>query len=139
MSKSSKSKIKVPKRVAGVKIPKVVRKGPVVDFVNSSAGRLLIAEALTAAIAAFAVKRVDPATGQRLQADMQDGEVALKRNTAKLAHAFGEAVRAFREALADSGSESAADGDAEDLPDEAPEAGKKKSRGSSRQPAMPGL
>ena len=25
-------KVKVPKRVAGVKIPKVVRKGPVIDF-----------------------------------------------------------------------------------------------------------
>ena len=56
----AKSKIKVPKRVAGVKIPKSVRKGPVMDFVNSSTGRLLIAEALTAALAVFAYKTCRP-------------------------------------------------------------------------------
>jgi hypothetical protein len=57
----AKSRIKVPKRVAGVKIPRAVRKGPVMDFVNSSE--------------------------------------ALKRNTARLSFAFGEAITAFRTAL----------------------------------------
>ena len=96
---SSKSKIKVPKRVAGVKIPKTVRKGPVMDFVNSSAGRLLIAEALAAALAVFAYKNVDSETGRRIKAGTLDAEAALKRNTARLSFAFGEAVRAFRESL----------------------------------------
>ena len=32
-------KLKVPKRVAGVKIPKAVRKGPVGTFLNSTSGR----------------------------------------------------------------------------------------------------
>ena len=50
----AKSRIKVPKRLAGVKIPKAVRKGPVMDFVNSKSGRILIAQALTAAIGVLA-------------------------------------------------------------------------------------
>jgi|SRR5688572_7473684 hypothetical protein len=101
MAKSSgKSKIKVPKRVAGMKIPKTVRKGPVMDFVNSSAGRLLIAEGLAAALAVLAYKNVDSETGQRIKAGTKDAEAALRRNTARLSYAFSEAVRVFRESLA---------------------------------------
>ncbi|HEU5135189.1 MAG TPA: hypothetical protein VFU13_08615 [Steroidobacteraceae bacterium] len=40
--------------MVGVKIPKSVRKGPIMDFVNSTTGRVLIAQALTAAIGVFA-------------------------------------------------------------------------------------
>ena len=95
----AKPKIKVPKRVAGVKIPKTVRKGPVMEFVNSTAGRLLIAEGLAAALAVFAYKNADSETGRRIKAGAQDAEAVLKRNTARLTFAFGEAVRAFRESL----------------------------------------
>jgi hypothetical protein len=98
MAKSSK--IKVPKRVAGVKIPKSVRKGPALQFVNSPAGKLLVAEALTAALAMFAYKQVQGENGAKLKQSAHDAEDALKRNTARLTHAFGEGVRAFREALA---------------------------------------
>jgi hypothetical protein len=94
----SRSKIKVPKRVAGVKIPKAVRKGPVLQFVNSPAGKLLVAEALTAALAVFAYKQAEDG-GERIKLSTRDAEQALKRNTARLTHAFGEGVRAFREAL----------------------------------------
>jgi hypothetical protein len=97
---SKASKIKVPKRVAGLKIPKTVRKGPIIDFVNSSAGRLLIAEALAAALAVFAYRNADSDTGRRLKAGTRDAEAAIKRNTARLSFAFAEAVRVFREALA---------------------------------------
>jgi hypothetical protein len=120
MAKSSK--IKVPKRVAGVKIPKSVRKGPALQFVNSPAGKLLVAEALTAALAMFAYKQTQGQTmgenGEKLKHTAHDAEDALKRNTARLTHAFGEAVRAFREALASyeppslEGEESEASGDA---------------------------
>jgi len=95
-----KSKIKLPKRVAGVKIPKAVRKGPVLQFVNSSAGRMLVAEALTAAVGLFAYKEAKGPNGEALERTATDAEEALKRNTARLTHAFGEGVRAFREALA---------------------------------------
>lgn len=98
-----KSRIKVPKRVAGVKIPKAVRKGPVMDFVNSKAGRVLIAQALTAAVGVLAYKTASPETRERVRGKVKNGadgtNEALKRNTARLSFAFGEAVTAFRTAL----------------------------------------
>jgi hypothetical protein len=101
------SKIKVPKRVAGVKIPKAMRKGPVMEFVNSSAGRLLIAEALTVAIGAFAYKHTDSETLKRAGRKVKDGAAetreAVARKTARLSLAFSEAVTAFRTALAEPG------------------------------------
>jgi hypothetical protein len=103
----SKSKIKVPKRVAGVKIPKAVRKGPVLQFVNSSAGKLLVAEALTAALGLFAYQQTRGDKGEKIKLTAREAEDALKRNTARLTFAFGEAVRAFRMALAAPNDESA--------------------------------
>src|SRR5687767_12063322 len=103
----SKSKIKVPKRVAGVKIPKAVRKGPVLQFVNSSAGKLLVAQALTAALGLFAYKEAQGEKGEKLKLTAREAEDALKRNTARLTVAFGEAVRAFRESLGQADDESA--------------------------------
>jgi hypothetical protein len=109
MAKSSKSRIKVPKRVVGVKIPKAVRKGPVMDFVNSKAGRMLIAEALTAAIGVFAYKHTDQQTlkrgGDKLKEGADQTREAVARNTARLSLAFGEAVTAFRTALTEPGGE----------------------------------
>jgi hypothetical protein len=102
----SKSKIKVPKRVAGVKIPKAVRKGPVLQFVNSSAGKLLVAEALTAALGLFASRQTRGDKGEKIKLTAREAEDALKRNTARLTFAFGEAVRAFRVALAEPHDES---------------------------------
>jgi hypothetical protein len=58
----AKLRIKVPKRVVGVKIPKAVRKGPVMEFVNSKSGRVLIAQALTAGNASATRSRAAPAT-----------------------------------------------------------------------------
>jgi hypothetical protein len=99
----AKSRIKVPKHVAGVKIPKAVRKGPVMDFVNSKAGRVLIAQALTAAIGVLAYKQVNTEPRARVRDKVKNGADettdALKRNTARLSFAFGEAVTAFRTAL----------------------------------------
>jgi hypothetical protein len=46
--------LKLPKRIAGVKVPKVLRRpGTIVDFLNSPVGRLVLAEALIAAAAAL--------------------------------------------------------------------------------------
>jgi hypothetical protein len=128
MAKSSK--IKVPKRVAGVKIPKSVRKGPALQFVNSPAGKLLVAEALTAALAMFAYKQTQGQTtgenGEKLKHAAHDAEDALKRNTARLTHAFGEAVRAFREALA-THEPAAFEGEQSEASDDAPPRSPKKS------------
>jgi hypothetical protein len=102
MAKSSK--IKVPKQIVGVKIPKAVRKGPIMDFVNSKTGRVLIAQALTAAIGVFAYKQASPDTRERVGGKVSQGADGareyMSRNMARLSFAFGEAVTAFRTALA---------------------------------------
>ena len=99
----AKSRIKVPKKVVGVKIPKAVRKGPILDFVNSNTGRMLIAQALTAAIGVFAYKQADPETRERLRGKVSkgagDARELMSRNTARISYACGEAVNAFRTAL----------------------------------------
>ena len=91
--------IKVPKRVAGVKIPKAVRKGPVLEFVNSSAGKLLVAEAITAALGAVAYR--ESKASAEIKGRVGDAEEALKQSASRLTHAFAQGVRAFREALAE--------------------------------------
>jgi hypothetical protein len=104
----AKAKLKLPKRIAGVKIPKAVRKGPVGQFLNSSAGQLLVAEALIAAGGAFIaheaeggekLKRIGRSASDR----SGDARQMLERGSARLSFAFGEGVRAFREALRDPG------------------------------------
>lgn len=103
-------KIKLPKRVAGVKIPKAVRKGPITHFLNSGAGQLLIAETLVAAAAAFTAVKADesgkvaetlkhPVDSMRRAGEAVAGAGAGESE--RLAHAFRTACRAFVEALRD--------------------------------------
>ena len=142
----AKSRIKLPKRVAGVKIPKAVRKGPVVDFVNSSAGRVLIAQALTAAIGVFAYKSATPETREGIRSKAKKGvdgaRETLEHNTQRLAFAFGEAVTAFRTALGDPAApgdpKTAADALSARLQHVADRVGKKKRAAiSSSEPSPP--
>jgi hypothetical protein len=105
---AKKVKIKLPKRVAGLKIPKVVRKGPIGQFLNSGAGQVLLGETLVAAAAIFTATKTDEdspvAEGlrhpvdstRRLSHALSD---AGSDQTERLAYAFKEAGRAFREAL----------------------------------------
>ena len=135
----AKSKIKVPKQIVGVKIPKSVRKGPVMDFVNSTTGRVLIAQALTAAIGVFAYRNADPETRDRLRGKVRkgadDAREIVARNTARLSFAFGEAVTAFRNAL----DQPAANESEASAPDADLEGGKKKKKQnwSSSEPVSP--
>ncbi len=71
------SRIKLPKRLAGVKIPKSVRKGAVADFLNSSAGQLLLVETLN--VAAVAAERSDGLPEVRLASAMQEALVAFRQ------------------------------------------------------------
>jgi hypothetical protein len=109
MAKHTKqAKFKLPKRIAGVKIPKVIRKGPLGHFLNSNAGQLILAETAVAMAAAFTAVKADedssvadtlrhPVDGARrlgsavLDASTDEGD--------RLTHAFREAARAFRDAL----------------------------------------
>src|SRR4051812_28109146 len=54
--------LKLPKKIAGVKVPKVLRHGTVTEFLNSPVGRFVLAEALVAAAtaAAAALKNYKP-------------------------------------------------------------------------------
>jgi hypothetical protein len=112
----SKSRVKLPKRIAGVKVPKAIRKGPIMDFVNSSAGQMLLMEALVAAGSLFAVKSINQESmgetlshpidslqraGRTLGNRADDSRASVARNSARLQFALTEAVRAFRAALAD--------------------------------------
>jgi hypothetical protein len=132
----AKSKIKVPKHVAGVKIPKAVRKGPVVDFVNSTAGRVLIAQALTAAIGVLAYKGASEETRDKIRGTAKKGventRATLERNTARLSYAFSEAVTAFRAALeehpSDAEPDATADAIAANTENAGERTGKKKKR-----------
>jgi hypothetical protein len=63
----AKKKFKVPKRIAGVKIPKSIRKGPIGTFINSPAGQVLVAEAILVAAGAVGGADPDSPTGQALR------------------------------------------------------------------------
>jgi hypothetical protein len=99
--------IKIPRKLAGVKIPKALRKGPVGQFVNSSAGQLLIAEAIAVAIAALAARRT--ATGERAGAVLAHRAAEFGAQTResmfdtshRLAAAMRNGLAAFRETLQD--------------------------------------
>jgi hypothetical protein len=112
-------KLKIPKRIAGVKIPKSIRKGAVGQFLGSSAGQVLLAEALLLAGGALAGRRMngEPA-GEALRHPVDSlkkaGRAAVTRGgstreavddaSARLSRAFSEAVRTFRAVLAEQDS-----------------------------------
>jgi len=48
----------VPKRIAGIKVPGSLRRGPVMSFLTSSRGRLLVVEAAILAGSALLARRV---------------------------------------------------------------------------------
>jgi hypothetical protein len=101
-------KVKLPKRIAGIKIPKVVRNGPLGRFLNSSAGQLVLAETLLATAAVFTAKKTDDdsTVGDSLRHPMDGARRVGRALTAtgsdqseRLAHACRAAGRAFRDAL----------------------------------------
>ena len=122
-------RVKLPKRIAGVKVPKAVRKGPVVDFLNSSGGQLLLAEVLAVIAGAYAVKKTDPDSpvGEFIRNPVKGARKARRslreaNNGAatRLSHAFSEAVQAFRNALTEDGASYEADSGLFEDPELAP-------------------
>lgn len=107
MAKNSKSNC-LPKRIAGVKVPKSVRKGPIADALASPDGQAVVAEIMTAAAAAAkrakdsSVHRdtlADMADRLRTAGDGSDKSGAADARTAAVAFAMAEAARAFENAL----------------------------------------
>jgi hypothetical protein len=136
---AKKLKIKLPKRIGGVKVPKQVRKGPIAGFLNSGAGQMLLGEALLFAAGAFAAKRTDSDSviGNFLHNPIDETRTAggraastarraASRNSARLHYAFAEAARAFQAAMSEDRSDDL------DVVSARPEEGKKKSSRENR-------
>lgn len=103
-----KSKNQLPKKIAGVKVPKAVRRGRFAELLTSRTGQALIAEALLGAGAlAAGAKAADNPRVRRAAHDAKEkvthagGDAGhdVSAAGATLAYAFGEAARAFAEAL----------------------------------------
>lgn len=105
---ANKSKSFLPKKIAGVKVPKAVRKGRFGQLLASPAGQALIAEAVMAVGAVAGAKKVadDPGARDSLSkvADkMREATSHAGKSTTEasgvLAYALGEAARSFADAL----------------------------------------
>lgn len=97
----------VPKRLAGVKLPKPLRRG-LRDLAASQNGRTVLVEALAAAAAAIAAAEAQPGSKTRQFAAKQAPKVKAAAGDlrgkalgarASSAAAFEEAARSFTEAL----------------------------------------
>jgi hypothetical protein len=109
-------KAKVPKRIAGVRIPKKIRKGPIGQFLCSRTGQAMMAEALVIAGGALAANRATQpgsatneflsSSGRKLKRASRavagkgaDAQQFMGIATERLAYAGVEAMKAFRRAL----------------------------------------
>ncbi len=130
--------IKLPKRIAGIKIPKGIRKGPVVKFLNTPPGQVVLAQALLVIGGAFAVEKTrdNDGTLHPLDALKDAGRDITHRADfagAKLTRAFAAAAHAFRDVM------EGADDDAahHEAVDSSGETARKKSRVRSEPPSTP--
>ncbi len=100
--------LKVPKRIAGVKIPKAIRKGPVGHLLTSSGGQVLIAEILLALVAVYASRRVDGnAAGDALRHPLdrlRAGRDWSRGTSERFTRALSAGVQAFRSAMQEPGA-----------------------------------
>lgn len=105
---AKKSKSFLPKRVAGVKVPKRVRKGRIGEFLASRAGKALIAEAVMAAGAVAGARKIKNSpvarstladTGRSLKHAGTEAGREVGAATSTLAYALGEAARSFADAM----------------------------------------
>ena len=86
------------KSLVGVKVPRAVRNGLVIAFLNSAAGRALMAEALVLAAGVFGSRKLRATARSRRG---QDARVTIKEARARLSYASLQAMKAFRAALAE--------------------------------------
>jgi len=104
MAKKKSKKGGLPKRIAGVKIPKAVRKAPIGEILASKAGQTLIAEAVMAVGAVAGAKKagdsrkVQRAAGKAAEG-VHDAGAGAAAASGVLAYALGEAARSFVDAL----------------------------------------
>lgn len=108
MAKKRKKKALLPKRIAGVKVPRTLRRGRAAKFLRSPLGVALISEAAVAAGAYTVGKQSEPgAKGRRVTDDVRlrlstladRGEDAGQHSAEALKGAFAAAAAAFADAL----------------------------------------
>ena len=112
MAKTVKWNGKLPKRIAGVKVPKALRRSAFSDFVMSPIGQMLVAEVIYHAGARFAGKTADAAAdaaddaprvlkkGARKAGHVAEDVTGLAvGGTAAMSRAVGAAVEAFMASL----------------------------------------
>lgn len=124
MAKSKKKKNHLPKRIAGVKVPKSVRRGRLGEVLASPAGQAVLADVAIGAGALAATKIGRNAKVRRFADQAADRASHAGRDSAHevaeagsaLTYAIGEAARSFADALNrgapddDHSGESAAEG-----------------------------
>jgi hypothetical protein len=130
--------IKLPKRIAGIKIPKGIRKGPVINFLNTPPGQVVLAQALLVIGGAFAVEKSRDNDGALHPMDaLKDASRNIGERAdfagAKLTRAFAAAAHAFRDVM-ESDDDRATD---HESMDSNLEPGRKKSRVRSEPPSTP--
>jgi hypothetical protein len=98
----------IPKKIAGVKVPKSVRKGRFGELLASKTGQALIAQAILGAGAVAAgmkakdspkVRKFAAETKHKVEDTGQGATSNLNEAGSTVAYAFGEAARTFVEAL----------------------------------------
>lgn len=101
---------KIPKRIAGIKIPKQIRKGALASLLRTPAGQILMAELLIVVGGAIATAaNPDTRSGRALRLAMNEGLQGLqggKRGKQNFSRSFGDGltrgVEAFRNAMRES-------------------------------------
>lgn len=115
MAKKKKRKSLLPKRIAGVKVPKSVRKGRLGELLASRTGQALLAEAVMAAGAVGVAKQTkDSAKGafsEGLTDALRHWDGKHKGRDGVIALALAEAARAFVGAVNQHRAEPRADAD----------------------------
>ena len=105
-----KSKRLLPKRIAGIKVPKAVRKGRFGELLASPRGQALIAQAVlgvgavAGGLKAKDSSKVKSAT-QDVKAKLGGVSESVAETNGALAYALGEAARSFAEAYRRGGPE----------------------------------
>jgi hypothetical protein len=137
-------RIKLPKRIAGVKIPKGIRKGPVIGFLNTPAGQVVLAQALLVIGGAFAVDKARDNDAMLHPLDtLKDAKRDLLDDSdisgTKLTRAFVAAAHAFRDVLLSDDDDDRPLGNASgnEPIDATAEGSRKKSRVRSEPPSTP--
>ncbi|HZY69018.1 MAG TPA: hypothetical protein VFE52_10540 [Devosia sp.] len=102
---AKRKKFKIPKRIAGVKVPRSLRKGGFADFLMSPIGQNLVADVIYHAGAAFTGRTVEAAEqgagrgGRNARHFADDATDMATHGASRVSHAVSAGIDAFLAAL----------------------------------------